>query len=330
MKLGFVSAILPEFDYRQIMDFADANGFRCVELMCWPVGKAERRYGGVTHIDMDRLDDRAVDEILSYAAERNVEISATSYYPNHLDPDPVRRTFFHEHFKKVILGAERLGVHNVNTFIGRDQNKNLKDSLEMYRKEWPDLVRFAEDHDVKIGIESCPMYFTNDEWPAGKNLAGAPRIWRELFSIIDSPNLGINFDPSHFVWQHMNYIKPIYEFKDKIFHVHIKDAHIYQDRLDEVGPLATPLEYHVPKIPGLGDVDWGQFVSALRDIKFQGNCCIEVEDYAFEDCLNDRLLALLQSKAYMDRYILNPPKDFGVPHLFTEGTFSGSACRIGG
>jgi sugar phosphate isomerase/epimerase len=221
-----------------------------------------------------------------------------------MDSDPERRTFFHQHLKKVIKGANLLGLHNVNTFVGRDQNKNLMDSIEDFKKIWPDIVKYAEDNDVKIGVESCPMYFTMDEWPAGKNLAGSPRIWREIFEIIDSRNFGLNYDPSHLIWQRMNYIRPIYEFKDKIMHMHIKDAQLYQDKLDDVGPLATPLEYHCPKIPGLGDINWGKVVSAMRDIRYKGAVCIEVEDYSFEDSIEGRLLAIRQSKAYMNQYIL--------------------------
>lgn len=304
MKLGFVSAIVPEMNFEQVVDFASEQGFACVEMMCWPKGKAERRYGGVTHIEMDDFQAERAAAINEYCQEKNVELSAVSYYPNNMDPDLERRAFFHDHLKKVIRGAQLLNVHNVNTFIGRDKDQNLKDSIEEFKKIWPDIIRFAEDHDVKIGIESCPMYFTMDEWPAGKNMAGAPRIWREMFSLIDSPNFGLNYDPSHLVWQRMNYIRPIYEFKEKIFHVHIKDAKLYQDQLDEVGALATSLEYHSPKIPGLGDVEWGKFVSALRDIRYKGCACIEVEDYSYEETYEDRILALRQSKAFMNQYIL--------------------------
>ena len=304
MKMGFVSAIVPEFSFEQVIDFASSNGFKCVEIMCWPVGKAERRYGGVTHINMDKMDKAKAESILAHCEEKNVEISAVSYYPNNLDPDIEKRTFFHEHLKKVISGANMLGLHNVNTFVGRDKNKTMSETIIDFKRIWPDIVKHAEDNDVKIGIESCPMYFTMDEWPGGKNFAGSPQVWREIFGIIDSEHFGLNYDPSHLVWQRMDYIRPIYEFKNKIMHVHIKDAQFYQDKYDEVGSMATPLEYHYPKIPGLGDVNWGKFVSALRDIRFKGSACIEVEDYSFEDTLDDRKLALLQSKAYMNQFIL--------------------------
>jgi sugar phosphate isomerase/epimerase len=304
MKLGFVSAILAELSFEEVIDFASDNGFKCVEIMCWPVGKAERRYGGVTHIDMTKINKEKANQILDYCEKKNISISAVSYYPNNMDPDTKKRQFYNEHLKKVIAGANLLGLHNVNTFIGRDKNKNLSESLSDFKKIWPDIVKYAEDNDVTIGIESCPMYFTEDEWPGGKNLAGSPKIWRELFGIIDSKNFGLNYDPSHLVWQNMDYIRSIYEFKDKIVHAHIKDAHLYQDKLNEVGVMATPLEYHAPKIPGHGDVNWGRYIMALRDIKFKGSVCIEVEDYSYEDTLEDKKLALIQSKVFMNQYIL--------------------------
>ena len=95
----------------------------------------------------------------------------------------------------------------------------------------------------------------------------------------------------------------IREFKDRLFHVHIKDAKILTDRLDDVGILATPLEYHVPKLPGLGDVDWGRFFSALTDIRYSGSACIEVEDRAFEDSLESRKASLRQSRNYVRQFL---------------------------
>lgn len=157
---------------------------------------------------------------------------------------------------------------------------------------------------MKIAIENCPMLFTDDEWPGGQNLMTSPANWRKVFEILDRPNLGINYDPSHFVWQQIDYIKPIYEFKDKIFHVHYKDIKVYPDKLADVGIMATPLEYMSPKLPGLGDVDWGKYVSALTDIRYQGYTCIEVEDKAFESSLDDAKKAVLLSAKYLRNFII--------------------------
>ena len=175
-----------------------------------------------------------------------------------------------------------MGVNMVTTFIGRMPSKSVAENLEEVQKIWPAIIEYAANKGVKIAIENCPMLFTDDEWPGGQNLFTTPAIWRQVFEILPYDNFGINYDPSHFVWQQIDYIAPLYEFKDKIFHVHYKDIKVFEDKLKDVGVMATPLQYMSPKLPGLGDVDWGKYVSALTDIGYEGYTCIEVEDKSFE------------------------------------------------
>jgi len=304
MKFGFVSAILGELSFEEVVDFAAASGFSCVEMMCWPVGKAERRYAGVTHIDVSSLDDQKVAAIQAYLKTKGVEISSLGYYPNPLDPDPEKRQFFAGHLNQLIEAAAFLGVNRVTTFIGRDKTKSVDENMAAFQEVWTPLIAHAAAAKVQIAIENCPMLFTADEWPGGLNLATTPAIWRRMFEAIPSPWFGLNYDPSHLVWQHMDTIKPIYEFSDKLFHVHFKDVKVYRDRLDQVGIMATPLQYMAPKLPGLGDVDWGKFVSALTDVGYQGHACVEVEDKAFEGSLEMRKKSLLQSRNYLDQYLI--------------------------
>jgi len=303
MKLGFVSAILPDLSLEQVLEFASSEGYSCVELMCWPRGKAERRYAGVTHIDVANLKPDAADEIKSLLRKYGVEISGLGYYPNPLTPNKRDARKFISHIKKVILAAELLGVGVVNTFIGRDQFKTIDENWAAFRRVWRPLVRFAADHGIKIAIENCPMLFTKDEWPGGKNLAHCPAVWRRMFDDIPDENFGLNYDPSHLVWQQIDHIRPIYEFGDRIFHVHLKDAKVHREKLNEVGILATPLEFHTPKLPGLGDVNWGAFFSALTDIGYDGPVCVEVEDRAYEGSLDMRKLALRQSRNYLSQFV---------------------------
>lgn len=304
MKLGFVSAIFADLSFEEVIDFASQKGFSCVEVLCWPLGKAERRYAGVTHIDVSELHDEKIVHIHKYLKDKGIEISALGYYPNPLDPDPQKREFYIEHIKKVIKAANRLGLKNMNTFIGRDKNKNIQDNFKMFKDIWPPIVKFAQEYNIKIGIENCPMLFTNDEWPGGNNLATTPAIWKRMFEEIPAENFGLNYDPSHFLWMQMDYIKPIYEFKDKLFHIHIKDAKVYKDKLNQVGVMAPPLEFHAPKLPGLGDIRWGKFMSALNDIRYKGAVCIEVEDRAFEDTLEDRENSVELSKKYISQFMV--------------------------
>ncbi len=303
MKLGFVSAILPDLTLEQVVQFAAAEGFDCVELMCWPKGKAERRYAGVTHLDVDGFSKADAARVQDLFGAAGVSISGLGYYPNPLAPDPQEAATYVEHIRKVIRAAELLGAGLANTFIGRDWTRSVEDNWPRFRETWQPLVSFAQDHGVRIGIENCPMLFTRDEWPGGKNLATTPTIWRRMFEEIASPNLGLNYDPSHMIWQRMDYLKPLREFRSRLFHVHAKDARIDAERLDEVGILAYPLQFHTPKLPGLGDVDWGRFYSVLTDAGYDGPVCIEVEDRAYEGSLGSRQGALRQSGRYLRQFM---------------------------
>lgn len=302
MKLGFVSAILPDLPLEEVVRFAADNGFEAVELMCWPVGKAERRYAGVTHVDCAALTTEEAQRIRELTDRAGVTISGLGYYPNPLAPDPAEAATYTAHIRKVITAARLLGVGVMNTFVGRDWTRSVDDNWPRFLDTWKPIIAFAEDQGVRIGIENCPMLFTRDEWPGGKNLATTPAIWRRMFSDIPSANFGLNFDPSHFVWQRMDYLKAMREFASKLVHVHAKDARVDLHRLDEVGILAHPLEYHTPKLPGLGDVDWGRFFSILTETGYTGAVCIEVEDRAYEGSLAARQLSLRQSGRYLRQF----------------------------
>ena len=303
MQLGFVSAILPECSLEEVAAFASEESFSCAELMCWPKGKAERRYAGVTHVDVEAFDRAKADAVNEIMQDAGVGISGLGYYPNVLSPDGDEAAVGIEHIKKVIRAAPLLGLDTVNTFIGRDWTASVEDNWPRFKEVWKPLIKFADDHGVRIGIENCPMLFTSDEWPGGKNLAHSPAVWRRMFEEIPSPGFGLNFDPSHLVWQQMDYIRPIAEFADRIFHVHAKDVKVLREKLDEVGVLAKPTEWHQPKIPGLGEVDWSRFISALTDVGYRGPVCIEVEDRAFEGDLESRKLALRQSRDYLRQFL---------------------------
>jgi len=303
MKLGYCSAILPEESFDDVLALAAEADLECVEIMCWPKGKAARRYAGVTHIDVDGFGSAEAAQVHEACEAAGVAISALGYYPNPLAPDEAEATVAIEHLKKVMAAAEQLGLDGVNTFIGRDWTRSVDENWDRFMQVWPPLVAFAADHGVRIGIENCPMFFTADEWPGGKNLAHSPAIWRRMFEAIPDEAFGLNYDPSHMVWQQMDYIAPLWEFADRLFHLHAKDVRLDVDRLDDVGILATPLEFHTPKLPGLGDIDWGQFVSVLTDVGYDGPVCIEVEDRAYEGSVADRKASVRQAATFLRNFI---------------------------
>lgn len=304
MKLGIVSAIYDGFPFEEMIDNVVANGCECVEVACWPQGKAERRYAGVSHIDVENTSEEYLDHIITYCADRKIKISSLAFYPNTMDGDIAKRTANIAHLLKVIHMSALLGVNMVTTFIGRDQTKSVDENLELFQEIWPPIIRQAEQEGVRIAIENCPMLFDHNQWPGGQNLFTTPKLWRTMFELLPSDYFGINYDPSHFVWQQVDYLKPLYEFRDKIFHVHFKDIKLFKDKLDDVGVMAYPLEYMSPKLPGLGDVDWGKYVSALTDIGFDGYACIEIEDKAFESSCERILDSVKLSCQYMRQFVI--------------------------
>ncbi len=303
MKLGLITSICEGMTFEEVVDFAAENGLECLEVACWPKEKAARRYAGVSHIDVANLTEETAKEMNELCKRKGVEISALAYYPNTMDPDEKKREGYINHLYHLIDASAMLGVNMITTFVGRDPKKSVAENLELVKEIWPPIVAYAEKKGVKIAIENCPMLFTDDEWPGGQNLMTTPANWRKIFEILDSPNFGINYDPSHFVWQQIDYIRPLYEFRDKIFHVHYKDIKVYPDKLADVGIMATPLQYMSPKLPGLGDVDWGKYVSALTDIGYDGYTCIEVEDKAFEKDLEDAKRAIRLSIRYLRNFV---------------------------
>ncbi len=303
MQLGFVSAILPDLSFEEVFAFARSTGYDCVEVMCWPVGRAERRYAGVSHIDVAETGDQAIGRIRKVVDSTGVAIGGLGYYPNPLTPDREESRIAVAHLRRVIEAANALNLSVVSTFVGRDWTRSIDENWPLFRAVWPDLIRFAADRGISIAIENCPMLFTRDEWPGGKNLASSPVIWRRMFEEIPDLNFGLNYDPSHLVWQQMDYIRPLREFARRIFRVHLKDARVHREKLDDVGILAHPLEFHSPKLPGLGDVDWGRFFSALGDTGYDGPVCVEVEDRAYEANLAARKRALTQCHDYIRQFM---------------------------
>ncbi len=282
MKLGFMTAAFPNLSFEEVAAWAEGNGFEMLEVACWPVGKAERRYAGVTHIDVDKFSGADADAIHTVLKKYGLEISSLGYYPNPLHPDPDHRTMVIDHLKKVILAAEKLEVPIVGTFVGRDKNRTTEDNLEEFKVVWPPIVKFAAEHNVKIAIENCPMIFSNDEWPGGDNLAISPAVWRKMFEIIPDDNFGLNLDPSHLIWQFIDYVRVVYEFGDRIFHVHAKDLRIDYEGLYQNGVMSAGMGWQIPRLPGLGDVNWGKFISALYGVGYDYVVSIEHEDRAFE------------------------------------------------
>jgi sugar phosphate isomerase/epimerase len=283
MKLGLLTAAFPDLTLEEVADWAGAHGFETLEIACWPAGGGEqRRYAGVSHIDAESLDAGGAAAIRELLTSRGLGISSLAYYPNHLHPDPKHRAEVNAHLDRVVDAAALLGVEVVGTFAGADPSASLTENLRSFAAVWPELVNRATGKGVKIAIENCPMLFSGDEWPFGNNLARTPHIWREMFNVIPDANFGLNLDPSHLVWQMIDYERAVYDFADRILHVHAKDMEVDRDGLYEHGVLSAGMNWQVPRLPGLGEVRWDRFCAALYAVGYDRWISIEHEDRSFE------------------------------------------------
>jgi sugar phosphate isomerase/epimerase len=295
MQLGFVTAIFPELNLEEVVAFAAGEGFDCVEVMCWPPGGKDRKFGGVMHVDVSEFTPGKADVIRALCDKHKVAISGLGYYPNPLSANSAEAEVARAHLPKVIEAARLLGLNVVNTFIGANHTHSLEDNFRSFQEVWPSIIRHAEECQIRIAIENCPMLF-GDRWPFGSNLARSPAIWRRMFRAIPSDYFGLNYDPSHMVMQLMDPIAPIREFGSRIVHTHAKDMRIEQHLLNDLGTLVLPMDRSTAKIPGLGDVNWQQWISALTDVEFDGAVCVEVEDDAFMQDLASRKKSLVISR----------------------------------
>ena len=280
MKLGFLTAAFPDLSLEEVAAWAASERFESLEIACWPAAGGERRrYAGVSHVDVESFDPEAV---LGVLARHGLEISSLAYYPNNLHPDDEHREAANAHLLKVVDAAARLGVATVGTFVGNDKDRPYPENLERFREIWPPLVAHAEERGVRIAIENCPMIFSWDEWPGGTNLAATPAIWDDMFEAIPDDNFGLNLDPSHLVWQMIDYERVVYDYASRIFHVHAKDLEVRRDGLYRHGVLSLGMGWQVPRLPGLGEVRWERFLAALYAIGYDSYVSVEHEDRRFE------------------------------------------------
>lgn len=281
MKLGLLTAPFPDTALDEVADWARSADFEALEIACWPkTSGASRRYAGTSHIDVDVSAAQARD-IADELAGKGLAISGLGFYPNPLHPDRAHREAVIDHLKKVIVLASRMGVPLVNTFCGGDASKTVDANWEDAQKVWPAIIADAREHGVKLAFENCPMIFSYDEWPGGHNIAYSPYIWRRILEAWGG-DVGMNFDPSHLVWQMIDKERFIREFGPHMFHVHAKDLMIDHDGLYERGILSAGIGWQVPRMPGLGDIDWNRIFSGLYRAGYDGPVIIEHEDRRFE------------------------------------------------
>jgi len=272
MKLGFYT----NYD-KKTVEFAHKVGFRSMELSAWPDSS----------LNADQVSDKRISEVKQDLGEHDIEISALGYYPNFLDPDRSKAEEAKRYFLKVLDLAHRMDVPVVCTFAGREPDKSIKENIPLFEKVFTPFCREAERHDIRIAIENCPMM--DRFYLRGENIAISPEVWDEMFRVVPSKALGIELDPSHMVWQGIDYIQAIYDYGDRIYHIHAKDMEINRRVLGRVGIIGQAFGeitglghgWWRARLPGWGEIDWPKFLTALIEVNYRGNIDIEHEDDVF-------------------------------------------------
>ena len=282
MKLGILTAPFPDLALPDVAQWARSAGFEALEIACWPsAGGETRRYAGTAHLPIEEMTPGLASEIADDIAAQGLAISGLGYYPNPLHADAAHREMVIGHLKKVIRAAAMMKVGVVNTFVGGDRSLTLDQNWARALEIFPDIVAHARDHGVTLAFENCPMIFSHDEWPGGHNIAYSPKIWRRIFDNWGDA-VGMNFDPSHLVWQMIDPLRFIREFGGRMVHVHAKDLMIDREGLYENGIMSLGMGWQVPRMPGLGEVDWPPLFAALYRAGYDGPVIIEHEDRDFE------------------------------------------------
>jgi sugar phosphate isomerase/epimerase len=282
VKLGILTAPFADTGLPDVAGWAASAGFEALEIACWPSASGEtRRYAGTSHIAVENMTPLRASEIMGGLADKGLSVSGLGYYPNPLHADAAHRDMVIGHLKRVITAAGLMNLKVVNTFIGGDRALTADENWTRAAQIFPDIVAYAKNSGVTLAFENCPMIFSPDEWPGGHNIAYAPKIWRRIFETWGD-DVGMNFDPSHLVWQMIDQSRFIREFGERFVHVHAKDLMIDRDGLYENGIMSLGMGWQVPRMPGLGEVKWAEIFAGLYQAGYDGPVIIEHEDKNFE------------------------------------------------
>ena len=286
MKIGFLTACLPNLELGKLISWASKEGFKSIELAAWPY-ESNRDYQA-RQIDVANFTKDEAKKVRSLFSMYNMEISAMAYYDNNLNPDLKTRNYYLNHLKKVIDTASMLEVKLVGTFVGSIPDLSPNENIKEIKKVFPDILKYAADKNVSVMIENCPM----ENWMKfglPGNYAYSPELWDALFNELSYDNFGLNLDPSHLYWLGIDYIKVIKEYSSKIFHAHAKDTEILEEGKNKYGifgrqidPIPWKSGWWRYRMPGLGKIDWSKFISTLQENGYDYVLSIEHEDPIWE------------------------------------------------
>lgn len=296
MKIGFLTGALHPTPLDEIAAWASDAGFEALECGAWPVKK-----GNVgSNLDVAGLTQTKADTFRGLMRDLKLEISSLGYYDNMLDADTAARSEKTKHLKKVIDAAEKLGVGLVGCFIGRHPCKTLDENLGEVKKAFVPLCKYAADRGVRLMIENCPMVGWQFEGLIG-NIACFPEMWCKVFDVLDAFDVGLNYDPSHLLWQGIDYVGIVPQFAKRIYHVHAKDTEIIEANYSLNGIYGRAWWRY--RMPGMGEINWGDFISVLAEHGYDGVLSIEHEDPVWHGKLEKNKQGLLLGRRHLAQFL---------------------------
>jgi len=222
------------------------------------------------------LSDSQIDRILATSRETGCRIiSVEGFFDpaqnegiNHIAPDPAERRKFNELFIRNLEFAHRLGCKFVGAFSGgipgASFERQAKELAEVFHEKY---LPVCEKYDVSMGWEN---------YPTAINFATVPAAWEKVFELIPSRHFGMEFDPSHLVRQYIDPYRAVWDIRDRLLAIHLKDTEITQPVLQQVGILGE--KWWRYRIPGQGLIDWPRFFTVLLQVGFNGGAAVEHED----------------------------------------------------
>jgi len=257
--LGTITKNMRRRSLTEIVKITSGMGYGAIEISSRPKEK---------HVNVEDILADGGKEVRETVSEGGLVISALTCHLNLMDPE--RGPGFAEHFDKVIRAASKLEVSTITAVTGSRPGKADEDAFRSMAEVWRPMIDLAEDLGVKIAFETFPP-----------NIAyNIPTIER-AFEILDSENVGLNFDPSHAVWQGIDNYRIIKVFHDRIFHAHAKDTEIMEEILSERG--VTSKGWWRFRVPGWGSIDWRRIITSLKAAGYDSVLSFEHEDKTFND-----------------------------------------------
>lgn len=291
MEIGLYQSCFLEWELEQTFAWAKRHGFNGIELHGGP------RYRFLNWLEL--ADGKGVVDVLKLQETYGIPLIGIMHGAiPFLSPNPAERAAAVDSITTLMKAARNLGIEVVSTFTGRDHRKTLEENLHQFEMTFTPIADTAEKLGVKLAFENCPMV---DYWPPKHNIAVSPFMWKEMFDRVPSPALGLNIDPSHLSWQGIEAGQSVREFKDRIYAAQAKDTEVLPHIMRHEGMLTNRWWRH--RLPGQGNVDWNDYISALHEIGYKGVLSIEHEDPVWSGTEEKVERGLLLAKGYLEPFI---------------------------